>query len=578
MTDFCAVGIGTARLRLSCARPPGHSLEARGKRFSLEGLSRALLRTRARGGVSWRSWVLQKQAGTGMAHGAVRATASPAKPCQAHCATAEPGAAGFPGQKPLQAWPGGTPRVVGWGSLGGRMPTMETTAVGTADRLPGTFRAVGGSGHAKVSCSPHQGSAGKAKAPQHLASPLGSASRAARHGSGHVQLCPTRARQTNAPHTSPEQGRAGGCASPLPRQGCPAGWRGQRVRRDGSPVSHPHLSHAHTCSRVAALPSMPPCCSGPLGRQECAPQPRHPGMPFTPWLHLLLLHRCRKVTPDGWEQMVPCHKCHPGSTAWAAPARWPDLMAGKSVLPGFSQLASSFPSLSVQHSSPHKSLGLPRTRWSPAPFMAQTTGWVIAHAAAPGEGLAGQSCPLAAQRVMGHRLATLPGLAWERLGKESWHGLADVGEQVGTYLLSPPQSQAGPCLNHAPVHTWEGAALPWQRWPPPMPPAPLSPPGTGKGAMQHRAVLPGPRLVGLAPGSQVGNLRVTLALWRDGRDLLPAVLASAVRRYVTQPAWQGLASRYLVFLCKLGSLALPRSPCRAVQDALCEGTEGRSPF
>lgn len=80
----------------------------------------------------------------------------------------------------------------------------------------------------------------------------------------------------------------------------------------------------------------------------------------------------------------------------------------------------------------------------------------------PGKGLDGQRCPLAAQSRTGHGLARLPDLIWERLGKESWHGLVDVGEQVGTYLLFPPQSQAGPCLNHMPVRTREGAALPWQ--------------------------------------------------------------------------------------------------------------------
>lgn len=178
---------------------------------------------------------------------------------------------------------------------------------------------------------------------------------------------------------------------------------------------------------------MPPCCSSPLGRQECAPQPRHPGMPFTPWLCLLLLHRCRQVTPNGWEQMVPCHKCHPGSTAWAAPARQPDLMVGKSVLPGFSCLASSFPSLSVQRSAPHSSLGLPRTRWSPAPFMVQTTGWVTARPARPSSG----SC------------SARGGSGWAELSPCCpAHGGAQAGQAARSYLGEAGQgelAQAGRC-------------------------------------------------------------------------------------------------------------------------------------
>lgn len=65
----------------------------------------------------------------------------------------------------------------------------------------------------------------------------------------------------------------------------------------------------------------------------------------------------------------------------------------------------------------------------------------------PRGGPAGQRCSLAAWKSRtGHRLAKHPELIWEGLGKESWHGLVDVGERVGMYLLSPPQSQAGPCL------------------------------------------------------------------------------------------------------------------------------------
>lgn len=82
----------------------------------------------------------------------------------------------------------------------------------------------------------------------------------------------------------------------------------------------------------------------------------------------------------------------------------------------------------------------------------------------PREGLAGQRFSLPAWKSRtGHRLAGLPELIWERLGKESWHRLVDVGEQVGMYLPSPPQSQVGPCLNHQPVSTRVGAALPPQR-------------------------------------------------------------------------------------------------------------------
>lgn len=167
---------------------------------------------------------------------------------------------------------------------------------------------------------------------------------------------------------------AGRVALPAPSPGRPAprGRGGQAGRRDGSPVSHPHLSHAHTCSRAR-----------PLSRQCLLVAPAHsagrnalPGMPFTPWLPLLLLHRRRKVTPDGREQMVPCHKCHPGTIAWAALARRPDLTVGKAVLPGFSRPDPSFP-------PPLPAIPLacpaPGGRWPPAPLMAQTKGWVVAH-------------------------------------------------------------------------------------------------------------------------------------------------------------------------------------------------------
>lgn len=187
----------------------------------------------------------------------------------------------------------------------------------------------------------------------------------------------------------------------------PQGRRGLSGRWDGSPVSHPHLSHAHTCSRARPLsPSMPPCCCSPLGRQECAPWPRHPGMPFKPWLHLLLLHHCLKVTPDGREQMVPCHKCHPGTAAWAALGRWPDLMVGKVVLPSFSRPNSSFPQpLGAAQRSPaslqfpwlaqdlgeggpqHLSRLRPKGGSLPTPFGGAAGPTVL------GEGPAGQRCP-----------------------------------------------------------------------------------------------------------------------------------------------------------------------------------------
>lgn len=173
--------------------------------------------------------------------------------------------------------------------------------------------------------------------------------------------------------------------------------------------------------------------------------------------------------------MVPCHKCHPGTAAWAAPARWPDLMVGKVVLRGFSHPDSSFPQpLGAAQHSP-ASLQFPWLAQDPGEGGPQPLSWVrpkggslptlFGRAAAPtvpGKGPDGQRCPLAAQSRTGHGLARLPDLIRERLGKESWHGLVDVGEQVGTYLLFPPQSQAGPCLNHMPVCTWEGAALPRQ--------------------------------------------------------------------------------------------------------------------
>lgn len=115
-----------------------------------------------------------------------------------------------------------------------------------------------------------------------------------------------------------------------------------------------------TRAPLAPLSSMPPCCSGPLGGQECAPGPR-PAMPFVAWLRLL--HRCCKVTPHRWEQTVPCHKCHPVTAARvalnASLTLWWDL-----VLPSFSCPDLSFPSLPVQHSAPLPAcdaLGLPRT-------------------------------------------------------------------------------------------------------------------------------------------------------------------------------------------------------------------------
>lgn len=134
--------------------------------------------------------------------------------------------------------------------------------------------------------------------------------------------------------------------APSPGRAAPR-TRGEAGRRDGSPLSHPHLSHAHTCSHTAPLPvkaSLLLRPTRPAGMRSPAPRP---GMPFTPWLRLLLLHRCRKVTPDGREQMVPCHKCHPGIVAWAALARLSDLMVGKAVLPGFSCPNPSFPSTAL---------------------------------------------------------------------------------------------------------------------------------------------------------------------------------------------------------------------------------------
>lgn len=61
------------------------------------------------------------------------------------------------------------------------------------------------------------------------------------------------------------------------------------------------------------------------------------------------------------------------------------------------------------------------------------------------------------------------------------------------------------------------------------------------------------------------------------KTFLPASLAPAGRR-CAQPGWWQLSSLYLVLPCELGSLALLRSPWRAVCDALCEDMAGRSPF
>lgn len=184
---------------------------------------------------------------------------------------------------------------------------METTA-GTAEQSPFTLQAVGGSGHAKVSYSlEHQLLLLLEQKLWHLSGLQGLANHA---GTGLMQLGPTRA-----------------------EQGCQGADRIGRAPL-AAPFSPGLFPLALTLTRAPAAPlsSMPPCCSSPLGRQECAPGPC-PVMPFVAWLQ----RRCCKVTPHRREQTVPCHKCHPVTAAravlTASLTLWWDL-----VLPSFSCL------------------------------------------------------------------------------------------------------------------------------------------------------------------------------------------------------------------------------------------------
>lgn len=568
-------------------------------------LSGTLLCSGARWGISLLEGAGSHRSRQAQARCTARHILPPALPSRAerHVPRLSPLPLGFLGQEPCEPGPRGRrPEacgVPGWGSQGGRMPVVGTE-VGIADRLPGIFQAVGGSGHAKASYAPEPGLLPlRRKLPS-----VSAACRARRTMPQHTgqATCSSvpREQSKQIPGALVPSGK-GGCHSPLPGQSCPMGlqWAGrsagrragrragQRARTagtDGSPASHPHLSHARTCSRARPRSrSMPPCCSSPLGRQECAPRPRRPGMPFKPWLHLLLLHGCCKVTPEGREQMVPCHRCHPGTAAWATLAHRPDPMVGKAAPPSFSCPDSSFPqppcaaqrspaSLQFPRLARHRGEGgpQPRSRLRPEGGLLPAPFGGAAGPAVPGGGRAGQGCPLATQGRMGHGLPglpRLPDLTQGSLGKESWHGLAGVGERVGTDLLSPPQSQAGPCLNHTPARTGEGAALPPQRR------LPSAPPRPGKGATQSQGCSPWPTLGWARAWVWTSDLGATLALWADGRDLSArsAGVRGEERCHPASMAVAGLL--YPVLPWELGPLALPGSPWRAVGDDPREGED-----
>jgi len=291
----------------------------------------------------------------------------------------------------------------------------------------------------------------------------GSASHTVRHGSGHVQLRPTRTKQANARHAGPEW--VGGLWQPP---------RGARGRAAGPPVSHPHLSHAHPCSPRPLSPSMPPCCSSPLGRQECAPRPCRPTMPFTSWLHRRLRHRRCKVTPNGREQMVPCHRCHPGTPAWACR---PGLTVGKAVLPTASHPDPRFaqPPGAAQPSS--ASLQLPWLARDLLPPRLRPKGGssptllVGSRSCRAGEGPTGRRCPLAARRGTGHRLADR---TQGRLGSGAGTGCSTWASRLAQTSSPHPAPGVALLQSHASTHPG-GCCHPPQRDPRPhrrVPPAP----------------------------------------------------------------------------------------------------------
>ena len=225
----------------------------------------------------------------GRARGTVRHMLPPALPSHAEHGVLRlsPALLGFPGQEPLQAWPVGTPPLSLLGH-GAGLPGWQDARDGNqgghsrlaAWHLPGGGRIWARQGQLlpRVQAT----LAAKTKAPQHLGGLQGSANHAARHGSGHVQLCPTRAKQTNTRCTGPE--REGWLSQPPPQADLPHGAGEGRAAGGMALRSHTHTSL--TLTRAPARGPSPRQCllvapAHSAGR-NALPGPAAPGCPLRP--------------------------------------------------------------------------------------------------------------------------------------------------------------------------------------------------------------------------------------------------------------------------------------------------------
>lgn len=204
---------------------------------------RTLLCSGAHWGMSVLEGAGSRRSRQGWARRTVRRMPSPALPS---CAMAEPAAAGLPRpgapasppQSPLGPRVAGCPRWdARWAQQSGRLasPRRREDLGMPRSATPWSRGCCGWSESSAAS----RRSAGLSK-PRHKT---------------RVRPRAALSHESQANNHPAQRSPAGRVALPAPSPGRPAprGRGGQAGRRDVSPVSHPHLSHAHTCSRARPL-------------------------------------------------------------------------------------------------------------------------------------------------------------------------------------------------------------------------------------------------------------------------------------------------------------------------------------
>ena len=313
---------------------------------------------------------------------------------------------------------------------------------GTADWLPGVTQAVGGRGHAEASCSPEPGLLllqGK------VPSVSGSAGLGQPHREARVGPRAAPSHESEASKRPARRSRVGRGALAAPTRG-----EGQSGRPSGltpTPLSRSPVLPAAPLPVNASLLLQP---TRPAGMRSPA-LPPHDALyvlaPSPPPASPLQSDTQRTGTNGAVPQMPPWHPCL-GLPAWP--------YGGKG---GAAHRLPPRPTLRPASRRSAALLCLPAAPLAcpgPAPSTAQTKGWVIAHPVGGEQVLpcrrgsdwaeVSPRCPARDGAPAGR---SYPGQA----GQRSWHGLLDVGEQVGTNLLSPPRARRGPASitrQHAP--------------------------------------------------------------------------------------------------------------------------------